>query len=321
MSEPAFFKRSSSLTVAEIATLTGSEPAPGAQLDHRISGIASLELAGPSDLTLFDNLKYSAALAATGAGVCLMNKRNRDLAPSQLIVLYSPQPYAAILTVGRKLFPDALFPPSLFEGTGIADTAIVHESARLEQDVTVDPGAVIGPRAEIGSDSIIGPTAVIGPDVRIGRDCAIGAASTIIHALIGDRVIIHPGCRIGQDGFGFVPGKGAYKKIPQVGRVIIQDDVEIGAGTAIDRGSIHDTFIGEGTKIDNLVQIGHNVSVGRHCIIVSQTGLSGSVTVGDYAMLGGQVGVSDHITIGEGAQVSARGSVISDIPPGAKWGG
>ena len=146
---------------------------------------------------------------------------------------------------------------------------------------------------------------VIGAEVRIGRDCSIGAGTVVSHALIGDRVIIHPGCKIGQDGFGFVMGAGGHLKVPQIGRVIIQDDVEIGAGTTIDRGAIRDTVIGEGSKIDNLVQVGHNVSIGRHCIVAAQCGISGSSTLGDFVALGGSVGVSDHVTIGEGAQLAA----------------
>jgi UDP-3-O-[3-hydroxymyristoyl] glucosamine N-acyltransferase len=162
---------------------------------------------------------------------------------------------------------------------------------------------------------------VIGPDVRIGRQCAVGAHASILHALIGDRVIIHPGVRIGQDGFGFLPSRHGHQKIPQTRRVIIQDDVEIGANTTIDRGATRDTIVGEGTKIDNLVQIGHNVSIGRHCLIVSQVGISGSVTIGDFAVLGGQVGVADHLTIGEGAMLGAKAGVMSNVPAGGRWGG
>jgi len=193
--------------------------------------------------------------------------------------------------------------------------------ARLEKGVTVDPGAVIGPGAEIGSGTLIGATAVIGPSVRIGRDCSIGAGSSVLHALIGNRVIIHPGVRIGQDGFGYVMAPTGHTKVPQIGRVIIQDDVEIGAGSTVDRGANRDTVIGEGTKIDNLVQIGHNVAVGRHCVLVAQTGISGSVTLEDFVVLGARVGVNNHVTIGEGAQIAATSIVHGDVPPGARWGG
>ena len=197
----------------------------------------------------------------------------------------------------------------------------MHPSARLEAGVTVDPFAVIGPRAEIGAGTLIAAGAVIGPGVAIGRDCAIGANSTVTHALIGDRVIIHPGARIGQDGFGFLPSAQGHQKIPQTRRVIIQDDVEIGANVTIDRGSTRDTVIGEGTKIDNLVQIAHNVSIGRHCLIAGQAGISGSAVVGDFVMMGGQVGVADHINVGAGADSRCAERNHVGRPPGARWVG
>ena len=168
---------------------------------------------------------------------------------------------------------------------------------------------------------MIGATAVIGPDVQIGRDCSIGPGASIMHAIIGDNVILHPGCRIGQDGFRYDPGASGHTKVPQLGRVIIQDNVEIGAGTTVDRGGSGDTTIGEGTKIDNLVHIAHNVTVGRHCIIAAQCGFAGSVTLGDYVMLGGQVGVADHLTIGEGAMIGGKSGVMSNVPAGEKWVG
>ena len=229
------------------------------------------------------------------------------------------EPYRAFVAVTRKLFPDAIRPSSLFETSGVATGAFVHPSARLESGVTIDPGVVIGPRAEVGTGTVINAGAVIGPNVRIGRDCAIGANASITNCLIGDRVVVHPGCSIGQDGFGYVMGAAGHRKVLQVGRVILQDDVEIGAGTTIDRGANRDTVIGEGTKIDNLVQIGHNVSIGRHCIIVSQCGISGSVVIEDHVILAGQVGLPDNVTIGEGAIVGAQSGVMSDIPAGERW--
>ncbi|MFD0938414.1 UDP-3-O-(3-hydroxymyristoyl)glucosamine N-acyltransferase, partial [Methylobacterium trifolii] len=174
--------------------------------------------------------------------------------------------------------------------------------------------------AEVGAGTVIGPNAVVGPGVRVGRDCAIGAGSTLSHALIGNRVIVHPGARIGQDGFGFAMG-ATHLKVPQVGRVIVQDDVEVGANTTIDRGASRDTVIGEGTKIDNLVQIAHNVVIGRHCVIVSGVGISGSTTLEDYVVLGGQVGVVGHVRIGRGAQIAGSSHVNGNVPPGSRWGG
>jgi UDP-3-O-[3-hydroxymyristoyl] glucosamine N-acyltransferase len=320
MSEPLFFQRGPGLSAAEIASLTGAELRGPALPERRISNVAGLDQAGPADLSFLDNPKYTEALATTAAGACLIGKRFVDRAPENLVLLVSAKPYDSFVQVARKLYPDALRPSSLFDSVA-PQGAHVHPTARLESGVTVDPGAVIGPRAEIGAGTLIGPGAVIGPEVRIGRDGAIGPGCSVTHALIGDRVIIHPGCRIGQDGFGYMMSGGRYTKIPQIARVIIQDDVEIGAGTTIDRGGLRDTIIGEGTKIDNLVQIAHNVTIGRHCIIVSRVGISGSVVIGDYAMLGGKVGVVDHLTIGEGAQVSAGSCVFSDIPAGARWGG
>ena len=321
MTKPSFFERAPGLTVAEIAALTGAEPGRDAALTHRIANIAPLDLAGPADLCYLDNAKFAAMLASTHAGACLTTERFESQAPRGLSVLRTKDPYRAFVAVARKLFPDSLRPSSLFEAEGTASGAFVHSSARLEAGVIVDPGAVIGPRAEIGAGTVIGATAAIGPDVAIGRNCAIGAGCSITHTLIGDRVIIHPGCRIGQDGFGFVMGGKGHEKIPQLGRVVIQDDVEIGAGTTVDRGGMRDTVIGEGTKIDNLVQIGHNVVIGRHCVIVAQSGLSGSVTLEDFVVLAARVGIVQHITVGEGAHVGSRSTVLQDVPPGARWWG
>ncbi len=321
MTEPLFFKSAKSLTIGEIAALTGAQPREGAPLDRRISDVATLDRAGPRDLTFLDNPKYADQLPRTRAGACLMAPRFEQRAPSGLVVLRAREPYRAFVSVARALFPASLRPSSLFAASGASPGAFVHTSARLENGVSIDPGAVVGPGAEIGAGSVIGPTAVVGPGVRIGRDCSIGAGTSLIHALLGDRVIIHPGCRIGQDGFGFVMGAGGHLKVPQLCRVIIQDDVEIGAGTTIDRGGTRDTVIGEGTKIDNLVQIGHNVLIGRHCVLVAQTGISGSVTLEDFVVLGGQVGVNNHVTIGEGAQIAARSAVNGNVPAGARWGG
>jgi UDP-3-O-[3-hydroxymyristoyl] glucosamine N-acyltransferase len=199
--------------------------------------------------------------------------------------------------------------------------AHVHPSASLAAGVTVDPGAVIGPRVTIGAGSMIGANVVIGADVRIGAECSICSGSTIVDSVLGDRVIIHAGGRIGQDGFGYVSGRAGHVKVPQVGRVVIGNDVEIGAGATIDRGGMRDTIIGEGTKIDNLVQIGHNCVIGRHCIIVAQSGLSGSVTLEDGVVLAARVGIYPHVTVHKGAQLMARSTVRRDVPPGVLYGG
>ena len=225
------------------------------------------------------------------------------------------------MLVTQQLYRSSLRPSSPYGERGVAAGASVHPTAKIAEDVTVDPGAVIGAGAEIGPGTIISANAVIGTKVRIGRDCTVGPNSSITHSVLGDRVIVHPGCHIGQDGFGYVPTKEGQIKVPQIGRVILHDDVEIGAGTNIDRGGIRDTVIGAGTKIDNLVQIGHNVTIGKNCIIVAQSGLSGSVTLEDNVVLAARVGIIPHITVGKGAVLAARSTVIRDVPAGQHWGG
>jgi UDP-3-O-[3-hydroxymyristoyl] glucosamine N-acyltransferase len=321
MTEPFFFDRGRGLSVREIAALTGAAPRPGADLDRRITGVASLETAAPCDLAFLDRPKYAAQLPASGAGACLMTERYAGRAPERVSVLCVREPYRAFVEVARALFPDALRPSSLFEATGVAVGACVHPTARMESGVTVDPGAVIGPRAEIGSGTVISANAVIGPKVRIGRQCVIGANASIANSVLGDRVIVHPGCAIGQDGFGYVMGATGHTKVPQIGRVIIQDDVEIGALSAVDRGAFRDTVIGEGTKIDNLVQIGHNVQIGRHCVVAGKAAFCGSVILEDFVVLGAAAAVVEHVRIGEGAQIAAAGIVYHDVPAGARLGG
>jgi len=321
MTEPQFFKAPAGLTVGQIAELTGARVCAGARLEHLISNVAPLDRAGPHDLAFIDNAQYLDALISTGAGACLAVERFAAKAPSRINVLCIAEPYPAFVAVARRLYPEALRPTTLFGSQGVAPGAVVHPSARIESEVIIDPGAVIGPHAGIGAGTVICATAVIGPHVQIGRHCSIGAGCSITHAVIGDDVILHPGVRIGQDGFRYQLGARGHTKAPQLGRVIIQDHVEIGAGTTIDRGASGDTMIGEGTKIDNLVQIGHNVIVGRNCIIVAQCGISGSAVLGDNVILAGQVGIADHLTIGEGAMIGAKSGVGSDVPAGEKWFG
>ncbi len=319
MSDPHFFAPPRPHTLAEIAAATSVElKGDGGRL---VSGVAALERAGPDDLAFLDNATYADAFRATRAGACFVAPSFADSAPEGLALLIADDPYRAFAKALALFYPAAVRPGSIFGGSGVAPGAFVHPEARLEAGVTVDPGAVIGARAEIGAGTVIAANAVIGPDVRIGRDCSIGPGATLVHALVGNRVILHAGARIGQDGFGFAMGPKGHLKVPQTGRVIIQDDVEIGASTCVDRGSTRDTIIGEGSKIDNLVQIAHNTLLGRHCVIVSQTGISGSVTVGDFVVMGGQVGTVGHIEVGDGAQIAARAGLTRDVPARAKWAG
>ena len=319
MSEPIFLRRSPGLSLDEIAGLTEATLVTTGSR-RRLTNIAPLDRAGPADLAFFESRNFASAAAATHAGACLCTPALAKDLPAGVAVLTVREPYRAFVIAARAMFPQALRPSSL-RAPGEFVGAYIDPNARMEDGVTVEPGAVVAAGAELGSGTVIGANAVIGVDVRIGRECSIGAGAAISNTLIGDRVIIHPGCKIGQDGFGFVMGGKGHLKVPQVGRVIIQDDVEIGAGTTIDRGAIRDTVIGEGTKIDNLVQVGHNVSIGRHCVVVAQTGISGSSTLEDFVVLGARVGLNNNVTIGEGAQIAAVSGVHGDVPPGARWGG
>ncbi len=318
MGEAVFLREPQGLTIDEIARLSAASLA--ASSAKRLTGIAALEYASPRDLSFFEHLTDAASARLTEAGACLTTAELAAELPADVVRLVVAEPYRAFVEIARAMFPDSLRPSSLAPA-GSVDGAHIDPTARLEPGVTIDPCAVIGSRAEIGSGTTIGASAVIGPEVRIGRDCSIGAGCTILNALIGDRVILHPGCRVGQDGLGFIRyGKGQLK-VPQIGRVIIQNDVEIGAGTTIDRGGLRDTVVGEGTKIDNLVQVAHNVTIGRHCVIVANSGIGGSSAIGDFAVLGASVWVSDNVTVGEGAQIAAASGVHRDVPAGARWSG
>ena len=321
MTEPIFFPQTQTITLRQIAEMAGTTLPGDIDGERSILGVAPLESAGPDDLAYMDNATYVAALGQTQAGFCLVSPRFEAKVPAGTLALVTAQPYRVFAQVLGLLFPSSMRPGSSFSATGVSPGSFVHPSARLEHGVTVDPGAVIGPFAEVGAGTIVGAHAVIGPHVRIGRDCSVGPNVTVSHAFIGNRVILHPGVRIGQDGFGFAMGPRGHLKVPQVGRVIVQDDVEIGANTTVDRGASRDTVIGEGTKIDNLVQIAHNVVIGRHCVIVAQVGIAGSTTIEDFVAIGGQVAVKGHVRIGMGAQIAATSGVNGDVPPGARWGG
>jgi UDP-3-O-[3-hydroxymyristoyl] glucosamine N-acyltransferase len=320
MEHPGFFERAGPFSLAAVAEATGATPIDGADLGQPIKDVRPLDSAARGDLSFLDNRKYLPLFAATAASACLVAPKFAGQAPGGTACLVTPEPYRAFARALLLFYPDALKPKAVLSG-GAERSPLVHPSAALEPGVVVEPGAVVGPEARIGRGTTIAAGAVIGYRVHIGRDGYIGPNASITHALVGNHVTIHAGVAVGQDGFGFAMSKAGHLKVPQIGRVIIQDGVEIGANTTIDRGALRDTVIGEGTKIDNLVQIGHNVVIGRHCIIVAQTGISGSAELGDFVVLGGQVGVVGHVKIGAGAQIAASSNVRGDVPPGVRWGG
>ena len=321
MSDPCFFAPFEPVALATVAEwVTGDLPRGGGEV--QVSGVAPLEDASAGDIVFFDNPRYLPMLATTSAAACIVARKHADKVPDGVVPVVADQPYKAWAQLLARLYPASMRPLALDgTGSGISPHARIDASARLEAGVVVEAGAVVGPEAEIGSGTRIQANAVIGAGVRIGRDCTVGANAVLQHTLVGDRVILHPGVCTGQDGFGFAMGPGGHLKVPQIGRVIIQNDVEIGSNTTVDRGANRDTIIGEGTKIDNQVQIGHNVVIGRHCVIVSQVGISGSATLEDYVALGGQTGVRGHVTIGMGAQIAAVSVVEADVPAGARYGG
>ncbi|MCB1522375.1 MAG: UDP-3-O-(3-hydroxymyristoyl)glucosamine N-acyltransferase [Hyphomicrobiaceae bacterium] len=320
MQHPGFFDRAGPFTIAEVAKATGSELAEAheSSRERLIEDVRPLAEAGPRDVSFLDNRKYLPQLAATKAAACFIQPALvESRMPAGTIALTSRTPYRCFALVLQLFYPSAMRPMAARAGM----TTLIDPTAEIEEGAEIEPGAVIGPGAAIGRGARIAAGAVIGHRVHIGRDTYIGALATVAHTLVGDRVIIHSGARIGQDGFGFAMGPGGHLKVPQIGRVIIQDDVEIGANTTIDRGALKDTIIGEGTKIDNLVQIGHNVVIGRHCVIVAQTGISGSTELGDFVVMGGQSGSVGHVKIGAGAQIAGASHVKNDVPAGARYGG
>lgn len=321
MTDPVFFVPTRRYTALEVANLAGAELADPSRAGIEIAGIASASEGGEGMLVFVEG-GARVRLAETVEAAAILC--TADIAPkvkSGVAVLVTKRPQAAFARIGRLMFPAAASPQALTGETGISPRAFVDPTARLEPGVIVEAGAVIGPGAGIGSGTIVAPNAVIGKLCQIGRDGYVGPGATVQAMLAGNRVIILAGARIGQDGFGFVGGASGPERMPQIGRVIIQDNVEIGANSAVDRGALGDTVIGENTKIDNLVQIAHNVKIGRNCLIAAGTGISGSVTVGDNVLMGGAVGIADHLTIGDGAQLAAGSAFMNNVPAGEIWGG
>jgi UDP-3-O-[3-hydroxymyristoyl] glucosamine N-acyltransferase len=317
-----FFPPHEGMRLQDIADRLGAELSDQSANDRMIRSVAPVNRAQPDQICYILSRKNRDELATCNAGAVICDESIRSLIPDHIPVLLSQKPHTAFAQVGGWMHERALRPTKIVENhPEISPAAFVDPTAILEPGVIIEPMAVIGARATIGSGTRVCAGAVIGTDVQIGRDCTISSGVSILAALLGNSVIIYNGARIGQDGFGYAPGPRGMIKIVQIGRVIIQDHVEIGANTTIDRGTMDDTVIGEGTKIDNQVQIGHNVRIGRHCGIVAGVGIAGSTIVGDGVMIGGAVGVNGHITIGDGAQIAAMSGVAADVPAGARYGG
>ena len=321
MEHNRFFPPHDGIALGALAEKIGAELVDREWANRPIRSVAPISRAGEGDICYILSRRSKAELQSCAASAILCDKALQSAIPSHIPVLLTSAPNTAFARAGALLHPQAMLPQPIVVSSGISPAAFVDPSAHIEDGVTIEPMAVIGADAAIGAGSHIGPGTIIGPHVKIGRNCVIAGGASIICAYLGNDVIIHNGARIGQDGFGYAPGPGGMLKIVQVGRVIIQDKVEIGANTTIDRGAMDDTVIGEGTKIDNLAQVGHNVRIGRHCGIVAKVGIAGSTRIGDGVMIGGAAAINGHIHIGDGAQIAALSGVVGDVPPGERYGG
>ena len=312
MADPRFFRNHGPLRLGDLARLSEAELGPNADPATLFEDVAPLEQATAGQISFLDNRKYLKQFTESSAGGCVVEPGLADRAPVQMMVLLTDKPYRAYAKIARAFYPA----PETSGETSPA--AHVDQTAVCGPECEIGPGAVVGPAAKLGSKVRLGPGVVIDAGVVIGDESRVGANATLSHCIVGRRANIHPGVRIGQRGFGFDMDAAGHLDVPQLGRVIIGDDVEVGANSTIDRGAGPDTKIGDGCKIDNLVQIGHNAELGRGCVVVAQAGVSGSTRFGDFAVLAAQGGVAGHLTIGAGAQIGAQAGVMRDVPPGAK---
>lgn len=307
--DPRFFQRAGPHTLAAVADAAEADAPPRRLMLH---GVAPLQTAEPSDVSFIDNRKYLVALETTRAGAVIVHPDLVARVPVTAVPVVTTEPYAAWARVAALFHP---LPPLT---PGVHPSAVVATGARIDPTAEIGPLAVIGAGADIGPRCRIGALAVIGDGVKLGIDCRVGSHASLSHAVLGDRVYIYPGARIGQEGFGFAITSEGFRSVPQLGLVIIDDDVEVGANSTIDRGSLHDTVIGAGSRLDNLVQIGHNVRLGHSCVVVAQVGISGSTIVEDQVMIAGQAGVAGHLRIGRRARIGAQAGIMADVPAGAE---
>jgi UDP-3-O-[3-hydroxymyristoyl] glucosamine N-acyltransferase len=308
--DPRFFPTAGPQGLAAIAAAAGGR-FEGAEGERRFTGVAPLQQAGPEEVSFLDNRRYADALRASQAGAVILAPAMVDAVPPGTVAILTDAPYLGFARVARLFHP---VPPPR---PGIHPTAVVAGDALVGEGTEIGPYAVVGAGARIGPGCLIAPHAVVGPGVELGEGCRLHAHSSVSHAVLGKGVVLHPGARVGQEGFGFAPTPdGRFETMPQLGRVILGDGVEIGANACVDRGSQGDTVLGPGTRLDNLVQIGHNVRAGRGCIMVSQAGISGSTTLGDFVAVAAQAGLTGHLQVGSKARIGAQAGVMNDVPAG-----
>jgi len=302
------------VTASAIAALVGAELLGDG--DVQVTGVAALDRADRTHVSLLSHARYAHWFRETRAGAVLLAPEFRDLAGAPAARLVVERPMEALLQLLPRFHRTGARP------AGVHPTAVVAPDAVLGADVTIEAYAVVGAGVVLGDRAWVGPHAVVGDGSRLGADTRLHAHATCYpFSELGARVVLHAGAQVGREGFGWVPRDGRAERIPHVGRCVLGDDVEIGANSCVDRGSIDDTIIGAGTKIDSLVQVGHNTRIGRGCMIASQVGIAGSCRIEDGVQLGGQVGLAGHLVIGRGATIAAQGGVVGDVPAGETWSG
>jgi UDP-3-O-[3-hydroxymyristoyl] glucosamine N-acyltransferase len=310
MTDRRFFVRAGPFKLDVLSTLSGARLVRAEDDDRLFHDVAPLETAGPAEVSFLENRRYIEAFVRSHAGAAFVDEKAAEQAPPSMALLVSNEPYKAYALAAQAFYPATEVVAHR------APTAVIDSAAIVPKDCDIGPNVIVERGVRLGHRCRLGANTVISAGVEIGDDCRIAANVTLSHCLIGSRVVLHAGVRIGQAGFGFAPDPKAPIKVPQLGRVLIGDDVDIGANTTIDRGSGHDTVIGSGSMIDNLVQIGHNVVLGRCCILAGQVGISGSTKLGDFVMVGGQGGLAGHLHIGSGARIAAKSGLMRDVPAG-----
>ncbi len=311
MVDTRFFINKGPFSLEKVAEICEATLVDASQSSVTISDIATLEKAGEGQICFFFDKKKKAQAAEIKATACVTTEEFKDLIPQNVVVLVCANPHLAFVKLNYALYEEPRPAPE------IRPTAVISKTALIGENCYIGDGVVLGDNVKIGDNCILEANCVIGHGCQIGNNCRIGANANVAYCLMGNDCYIYGGARIGWDGFGFMTLQGQHKRIPQVGRVIIGNDVEVGANACIDRGALDDTVIGDGCRIDDLVMVAHNIKLGKGCILVSQTGIAGSCTFGDYVVCGGQTGFADHLNIGSGAQIAAQSGIMRDVEAGA----
>jgi len=311
MIDSRFYQNKGPFTLAQIATICQAELSDASKAEVSINDIASIYNGGQGEISFFFDRKKKDQAAMIKTTACITTPAFVELIPQDVIILTCDNPHDAFIKLNLAMYEEIKQAPKIHE------KAVISPTAKIGKDCYIGANAVVGDGAIIGDNCYLEPNCTIGDNCILGNNCRIGANANVMHATLGNNVYIYGGARIGWDGFGFQTVAGQHRRIPQLGRVIIGNDVEIGANSCVDRGALDDTVIGDGCRIDNLVQVAHNDKLGRGCILVAQVGIAGSCTFGNYVVAGGQVGFADHLHIGDMAQIGAQSGVMRDIEAGS----